>query len=118
MPIFEYSCLDCNKRFSLLEGVGTCKPEKSCPRCKSKNLRKLISLFSVTKSEEARLESLADPSKLSGLDENDPKSIARWAKKMGKELGEDMGDELDDMVEQEMAGGSGMGQEDYDDTIY
>ncbi|HPZ08764.1 MAG TPA: zinc ribbon domain-containing protein [Candidatus Eremiobacteraeota bacterium] len=117
MAIYEYSCMDCKKRFSLLEGVGTCKPEKVCPRCKSKNLKKLISLFSVTKSEEARLEALADPSKLSGIDENDPASIARWAKKMGKELGEDMGEDFDQMVEEEMSG-EGHSNEETDDRIY
>lgn len=117
MPIYEYSCQDCRKRFSLLEGVGTIKADKSCPVCKGKNLQKLISMFSVAKSEEARLEALADPSKLSGIDENDPKSVMKWAKKMGKELGEDMGDDFDQMLESEMesAGASG---EMVDDKIY
>ncbi|HEX5689889.1 MAG TPA: zinc ribbon domain-containing protein, partial [Roseiflexaceae bacterium] len=33
-------------------------------------------------------------------DENDPRSIARWAKKLGKELGEEAGDDWDEMVDQ------------------
>jgi hypothetical protein len=51
------------------------------------------------------MESLADPSKWGGLDERDPKSMAKWMKRMGKELGEDMGDMdgLDEALEQEMA---------------
>ena len=53
---------------------------------------------------------MADPSSLAGLDENDPASIARWAKKMGKEMGEDMGEDwdqmVDEMVEEEMNGGA------------
>jgi len=56
----------------------------------------------VIKSEESRLESLADPSKLSGLDEKDPRSIARWVKKMGKEMGEDLGEDIDQAVEESM----------------
>jgi putative FmdB family regulatory protein len=99
MPVFEYSCLDCKKRFSMLEGVGQNRPDRACPKCKSRNLKKLISLFSRVKSEESRLEALTDPSSLSGVDENDPKSIAKWAKKMGKELGEDMGDDLDELID-------------------
>ena len=51
-------------------------------------------------SEEARLEALADPSSLSGLDENDPASVARWAKKMGKEMGEEIGEDWDQMVDE------------------
>jgi hypothetical protein len=43
-----------------------------------------------------------------GLDENDPRSIARWAKKLGKELGEDAGEDwdsmVDEMLEEEMGG--------------
>ncbi len=55
-------------------------------------MNRLLSRFSAPKSEEARLESLADPATLGGLDESDPKSVARLMKKMGQELGEDVGD--------------------------
>jgi len=48
------------------------------------------------------MESLADPSKWDGLDENDPKSMARWMKRMGKEMGEDMGEDVDQMVDEAM----------------
>jgi len=48
------------------------------------------------------MESLADPSKLSGLDENDPKSVARWMKKMGKEMGEDAGEDFDQSIDEAM----------------
>jgi hypothetical protein len=59
-----------------------------------------MSRFAMVKSEEARLDALADPSSLSGIDENDPKSMARWMRKMGKELGEDFsGEEFDQMVD-------------------
>jgi hypothetical protein len=59
-----------------------------------------MSRFATVKSEEARLDALADPSALSGVDENDPKSMARWMRKMGKELGEDFsGEEFDQMVD-------------------
>ncbi len=61
------------------------------------------------------LEGMADPSKLGGLDENDPKSVARWMKKMGKEMGEEMGGEdFDQMVDEAMAEserGDGFGEE-------
>ena len=53
-----------------------------------------MSRFASPKSEEARLESLADPDALSGLDENDPASMARFMKKMGDEMGEDLGDDV------------------------
>lgn len=54
------------------------------------------------------MESLADPTTLGGLDENDPASVARWMKKMGKEMGEDVGEDFDQIAEeaaQEVASG-------------
>ena len=60
------------------------------------------------------MESLADPSKWGDLDESDPKSMAKWMKRMGKELGEDMGDMdgLDEALEGEMASKSNEDLED------
>jgi len=61
---------------------------------------------SVLKSEEARLDSLSDSSALGDLDENDPRSIARYMKKMSSEVGEDMGDEFHEVVDRLEAGQS------------
>ena len=74
-----------------------------CKYCKEEDLEQLFSRFATPKSEESRLESLADPSSFSGLDENDPSSVARWMKKMGKELGEDFGGEDIDQLAVEAA---------------
>ena len=63
-----------------------------------------MSRFAAPKSEEARLESLADPSSLGGLDENDPKSMARWMKRMGREMGEDVGEDFDEAMEEAEGG--------------
>ena len=63
-----------------------------------------MSKFAAPKSEEARLESLADPSSLGGLDENDPKSMARWMKRMGREMGEDLGEDFDQAMEEAEGG--------------
>jgi hypothetical protein len=63
-----------------------------------------MSRFATVKSEEDRLESLADPSNLGDLDEDDPKSVARFMKKMGKELGEDLGEDLDQTIDEAMEG--------------
>jgi hypothetical protein len=47
-----------------------------------------------------------------GLDENDPKSMAKWMKKMGGLVGDDVGEDFDQMVDEAMeeaAGDSGPG---------
>lgn len=100
MPIYEYLCPDCNGRFQKLVQGFSDPPGLACPRCGGAHVRRAISRVAVLKSEESRAESLADPGMFSGLDENDPRSIARWAKKLGKELGEEAGEDWDEMVDQ------------------
>jgi putative FmdB family regulatory protein len=100
MPIYEYLCPNCNGKFQRLVR-GFSDPEGlACPRCGSPEVRRALSRFATVKSDDARVEALADPSALAGLDESDPRSIARWAKKLGKELGEDAGEDWDELVDQ------------------
>jgi hypothetical protein len=63
---------------------------------------RVLSRVRAVRSEESRMESLADPSKWSGLDEKDPRSMAKWMKRMGKEMGEEMGEDVDQMVDEAM----------------
>jgi len=100
MPIYEYRCLSCGKKSTF---ITLSIKEAFTPRCKfcqSLDVEKMVSRVATPRSEESRLESLADPSKLSGLDENDPISLARWMKRMGKEMGEDVGEDFDQAVEE------------------
>lgn len=100
MPIYEYRCEDCGKISSFLTLSISEKYDPLCSRCGSRRLKRLISRVAVFRSEESRLESLADPSKLGDLDENDPRSLARWMKKMGRELGEDLGEDFESEIDQ------------------
>lgn len=100
MPIYEYRCEDCGKisEFLVIKMDEAFVPQ--CKKCKSKKMSRVLSRIRVIRSEESRMESLADPSKWGDLDEKDPKSMAKWAKRMGQELGEDMGEDVDQMVEE------------------
>lgn len=105
MPIYEYRCNKCKKKVSILTLRVSEEVNPECEYCGSKNLSRLMSRFAMVKSEESRLDALADPSNLSGIDENDPKSMARWMRKMGKEMGDEFsGDEFDQMVDEMEAG--------------
>ena len=107
MPIYEYECGDCRRRVSLLVLRPSTAPAPACPRCGGSDLSRVMSRFATVKSEEARLDALADPSSLGDLDENDPTSVARFMKKMGREFGEDMGEDFDAAVDEAMAEGDG-----------
>lgn len=111
MPIYEYRCSDCGKKTQVLILSAKSAVEPKCRHCGGVNLQKLVSRIAVLRSEESRLESLAEPSALSGLDENDPKSVARWMKRMGKEMGEETGEDFDREVEQAMEEAEGGGGE-------
>lgn len=106
MPIYEYRCNQCRRRVSILVRAYDPPANPRCDRCGSHNLTRLVSRVSVVRSEEARLDALADPSNLAGLDENDPRSIARWMRKMSSEMGEDLGDEFNEVVDRLEAGES------------
>ena len=118
MPIYEYHCQACRRRVSIFVRSISNPGTPTCPRCGGHDLERLMSRFARLRSEDDRLDALADPSSLGDLDENDPTSVARWAKKMGKELGEDLGEDFDQMMEEAMdeeAAGTGGEKESSDD---
>ena len=107
MPIYEYRCHDCRRRVSLFfRSFSDVEDEPTCPRCGGARLTRLISRVAVLRSEESRLDDLADPSSLDGLDENDPKSVARWMRKMSSEVGEEMPSEFDEVIDRLESGQS------------
>jgi len=46
MPIFEYTCKDCNSNYDILHKSKEEKDIVVCPKCNSRNYEKLISSFS------------------------------------------------------------------------
>lgn len=107
MPIYEYRCSDCRRRVSIFfRSFSDIEDEPACPRCAGTNLTRLISRVAVLRSEDSRLDDLADPSMMDGLDEDDPKSIARWMRKMSAETGEEMPSEFDEVVDRLESGQS------------
>jgi putative FmdB family regulatory protein len=116
MPIYEYRCDECGRisEFLLIKTEEIFIPQ--CKKCKSKKMSRVLSKVRVIRSEESRMESLADPSKWGDLDEKDPKSMARMMKRLGKELGEELGEDADQMVDEaldeEMTSGSNEESED------
>ena len=108
MPIYEYRCQDCKKRVSVFFRTLSAVDHNAarCPQCGGKNLSRLVSRVRALRSEESRIDGLADNSMLSGLDENDPKSMGRMLRKMARETGEDMPPEFDEAMGRLEAGES------------
>jgi hypothetical protein len=76
-----------------------------CPHCESTNVQRRIGRIRFARSNESRLENLADPSSLEGLDE-DPRALGRMMRQMSSEVGEEMGPEFDEVVGRLEAGQS------------
>jgi putative FmdB family regulatory protein len=114
MPIYEYRCADCGKRPSIFfPSFSAVDASPACPLCAGRHLTRLISRTAQVLSEDSRLDRLSDSADLGDVDENDPKSMARWAKKVGEsmggdELGEDFDQVVDEMGDGESNGSAGL----------
>ena len=99
MPIFEFACNDCTLgRFSELVGVLASPTPVQCPRCKSHNVKKLVSRFARIRSTDEALDSLAELA--DRVDENDPKSMRRLMNEVAHGMGDELtGDDVEELLE-------------------
>lgn len=76
-----------------------------CPRCGSDQVERRIGRVRIARSDSSRLENMASPDQLEGLDE-DPRALGRMMRQMSSEIGEDMPPEFDEVVGRLEAGQS------------
>jgi len=113
MPIYEYECEKCHRSTSVLTMRVSEKVNPVCRHCGETRMHRLMSRFAMPRSEESRMDAMADPSNFSGLDENDPKSVARMMRKMGQEMGDEFGGrEFDEAIDELESGGDLGGMDD------
>src|SRR5258707_9645221 len=106
MPIYEYRCTACGRKVTVLTLRVSEAVDPVCEHCGSRALTRLLSRFAMVRSENDRLDDLTNDAALGDVDESDPKSMARWMRKMGGELGEDLGDDFDKTVDEIEDGGA------------
>ncbi|MBW1919278.1 MAG: zinc ribbon domain-containing protein [Deltaproteobacteria bacterium] len=54
MPVYEFRCEKCNKKFSLNMSISEYERTKfRCPKCKSTRVKQLITPFQVTTSKKS-----------------------------------------------------------------
>jgi putative FmdB family regulatory protein len=107
MPTYDFICQKCHQPFDIfLTYAEYGKKAVTCSHCGGKNVRRRMTKVRVAKSDESRMDSMADDfSGVEGL-EDDPKALGRMMRKMGKEMGEDVPPEFDDVVDRLEAGQS------------
>lgn len=108
MPAYDFRCKKCGRSFTLTYATYADREgaTPACPHCGSEALSRVIKRVSLLTGEDTRMERLADPSRLSGLDENDPRSMGRMMRELAAESGEDMGGEFHEVVDRLEAGES------------
>ncbi len=107
MPTYNFICNDCKQRFDVFmtfDEYG--KKAVTCAHCGSQDVRRRMTKVRIAKSEESRMDSMAD--EFSGFEgmENDPKAMGKMMRKMGKEMGEEAPPEFDEVVDRLEAGQS------------
>jgi putative FmdB family regulatory protein len=103
MPIYEYRCQQCGRKQSIFWRSLSAVNEAGarCERCGSNRLTRLMSKVRVVRagsSEPAGGNDDAMLDEMSNIDENDPRALGRFMRKMAAESGEDMGPEFAEVV--------------------
>lgn len=106
MPIYEYRCLDCKKRFSVFLTYAEYGGKLvACTYCGSQNIQRKIGRVRIARGDGASLENLSDPSSLEGL-EDDPRALGKMMRQLSKETGEDLPTEFNEVVDRLESGQS------------
>lgn len=100
MPIYEYRCADCRRKVSVFFRSFSAVTDPVCPNCGGTNLTRLVSrvvMHRGTGGAGGGDDDFGgdDPGGMfEGLDENDPRALARAMRRMSDEMGEPMEPEM------------------------
>ncbi|MCR4411009.1 MAG: zinc ribbon domain-containing protein [Thermoguttaceae bacterium] len=123
MPIYEFYCVDCHTVFNFLSRTVNTTKRPACPRCGRPELERRISRFAVARRRaesdepggrddlppgfdeekmERAMEALADEAE--GLDEENPRQMARMMRKLFDTTGLPLGPNMEEAIRRMEAG--------------
>jgi putative FmdB family regulatory protein len=125
MPIYEFRCNACRRTVSVFQRSVNTAVAATCEHCGGDDLTRLVSKFAFHRSasfDGFGDDDLDEAAMMEGPDENDPQSVARWARKMSDKLGEDLPPNFDEMVGrmergEDLDDDSGFGDDGFDDEL-
>ena len=104
MPAYDYQCRNCGKRTSRLFRSFAAVQEFPCPGCGKFELERQISKVAMLRGSARSGDARPDGGFESGLEEDDPRAIARMARSMAREMGEEMSPGYDELLGRMEAG--------------
>lgn len=105
MPIYEWLCASCGKKFSTLSSVSEANVNPPCPACGRDETARIVSRFAVGTTEDQRIDQLADRLETSG----EPDSLSgmrNMVREAGQALDEGLGDEMVGLFDQDAEEGT------------
>jgi putative FmdB family regulatory protein len=113
MPVYEFYCGDCHAIFNFLSRQVNTAKRPICPRCGRPELERQVSRFAISKNrpepggedlpeglDEEKMEQamMALAGEMEGVDENDPRAMARFMRKFSEMTGMNLGDEAQEAM--------------------
>jgi len=103
VPIYEFRCSSCRRRTSVFTRSIGAPAGVVCEHCGSSDISRLMSRVAIHRSEGDSFDGF-DESSLGDVDENDPRSMARWVRKMSRQMGEPLDADMEADLERMEAG--------------
>ncbi len=118
MPVYEFYCPDCHMIFNFFSRRINTEKRPDCPKCGRPKIERQVSIFSVSKGlkeeddtgmpdlDESRMEKtmMALASETEGIDEEDPRQVARLMKKFFNATGMNMPSAMKEAISRMEAG--------------
>ena len=91
MPTYEYKCSKCLKKSSrFFRSISQVTQVVLCAHCGSSNLTRVFSTFAIHSPWDSGIN-IPSYETMSDVNDDDPKSVARWAKGMRQDMGDNFG---------------------------
>jgi putative FmdB family regulatory protein len=118
MPIYEFLCSRCNRIYSFHSFRADTTKAPVCPRCGAADLRRVPSRFAARRGaaptdpgggddaadERVEREMMRFAAELEGMDENNPREMARAVRRMTEIAGEPVTPAMEEMIRRLEAG--------------
>jgi putative FmdB family regulatory protein len=112
MPVYEFYCASCHTIFNFFARKVVTDRSPACPKCRCSELDRQVSRFAIATNrpepaadgmpdiDEAKLEKvmMGLASDMEGIDENDPRQMARFMRKFADASGMNLDGEMGEAI--------------------